>query len=103
MVEKLFKKYDNVVSIDRRPFMAFVGSAQLDLYHRRRRHQKIEPLAAEGSWPGLKNLAGDLRTRMVFLDDKIAMRLLGFATIMASGLMIFSLAIAWLIVRFGMT
>lgn len=102
MVENFNQQYDNVVSIDRRPLMAIARRADLGFDYRNKQGSVDDQLLASGaqSWRDL--LMKPIRRRLVFLDDKATMQLLGFSTIMASGLLVFSLTIAWLIVQFGL-
>lgn len=103
MVEKFYEQYNNVVSINRRPPMAFVDSADLRLNRRPGPAYSVDHLLMGSRWPRLRALGHAIRSRMVFLDDEAAIRLLGFSAIMATGLLVMSLGIAWLIVHFALT
>ena len=76
--------------------MAFVDSAE---FGRPKRTRSVDDLLLGGGPSWLRELGRTVRRKMVFLDDRAALRLLGFSTVMATGLLAVSLAIAWLIVR----
>ncbi|MGI9451100.1 MAG: hypothetical protein ACR2QH_10760 [Geminicoccaceae bacterium] len=76
--------------------MAFVDSAE---FGRPKRAHSVDELLSGGGRSWLREVRLGLRRKMVFLDDRAALRLLGFSTVMATGLLAVSLSIAWLIVR----
>ena len=82
--------------------MAIARRADLGFDYRNKHGSVDDQLLANGSQSWSAMLAKELRRRLVFLDDKATMQLLGFSTAMATGLLALSLTIAWLIVQFGL-
>ena len=82
--------------------MAIARRADVGFDYRNKQGSVDDQLLANGERSWSTMLMKEMRQRLVFLDDKATMQLLGFSTIMASGLLVFSLTIAWLIVQFGL-
>ena len=80
--------------------MALAESSVLD---RSKSVPSVDASLATGGPSGLAHVFRGIRGRMEFLDDQAALPLLGFSVAMATGLLGFSMGIAWLIVNFGLT